>query len=65
MLFIVENGLGPLSGAWLVSSVVNTDLNCSFKIFALACGSMVMSPSVFRSGATPEASAFLSFAFNK
>lgn len=61
MLSIVENGLGPLSGVWLVSSEVKTDLNCSFRMLALDCGSLVISPSEFRNGATPEASCFLLF----
>lgn len=33
MLSIVENGLGPLSGVWLVSSEVKMDLNCSFRMY--------------------------------
>lgn len=47
ILLIAGNGLGPLSGAWLVSSVVNKDLNCSLRIFALARGSLVMSSNQY------------------
>ena len=61
MLSIVENGLGPLSRVWLVSSVVKMDLNCLFKMLALDCGSLVISPSEFRNGATPETSCLLLF----
>lgn len=47
MLFIDRDGLEPLYVAWLVCSVVNTDLNCSFLDICLAYRSLHMSPSVF------------------
>ena len=45
-------GLGPMLGSESVSSFVNTDENCVFRISAFDLGSACDLPS-FRRGATP------------
>jgi hypothetical protein len=42
----------PLLGMLSIDSVVNTDLNCSFKMFAFCLVSATSCPSFFK-GATP------------
>ena len=45
-------GLTPLLGMLSIDSVVNTDLNCSFKMSAFCLVSATSCPSFFK-GATP------------
>lgn len=58
MLFIDRNGLEPLSGAWLVCSVINTYLNCSFLDICLSLWVTAYESINVRRCSTPEAFAF-------
>ena len=51
----------PLSGMLVRSSSVNTDLNCSLRMFALDCVLLCRNPSLFFRGATPVNSCPLLF----
>ena len=53
-------GLTPLLGMLSIDSVVNTDLNCSFKMFAYCLVSATSCPSFFK-GATPLLSVLSDF----
>ena len=52
MFCIAGMSLSPVSGMLERSSLVNTDLNCSFKMLALALVSLWRNPFWFFSGAT-------------
>ena len=53
-------GLTPLLGMLSIDSVVNTDLNCSFKMFAFCLVSATSCPYFFK-GATPLLSVLSDF----
>ena len=56
MFAILGCGIDPLSGMILVSSLVNTDSNCLYRMFDLFGLSILRGPSSFFSEDTPDAS---------